>query len=427
MSARTQVESWYHTPEFDAQFRRRRSKDRLKFARRGDETVADPAEVSTEARKLVEAYRRYFSGETESNRGARRGDPAMQLPECNDLVALADTFGASSERLSQAQAMKRLGLRSKAKRVLLCEKLGHRLDCAVSPDHRFYQPYLCGARFCAICGPSWFRQQFSDSLVALEPIVQHLLDEGAKHGREIVIAKIDFTVPNTGTMPTPSQVREFHEAIRLFWRAAERLFGISRQEYGQLGCDEFGGSKTRQHPLGNTNLHRHSVYVGQRLPQKNRELSAIWSIVWLAKEQRKEMFRFVRKNGVAAAWNQLEPSQRRFVSIKRAKSFRAALAHSLKYPAKFLGNSTPERLAELEAAFHRTRRFSTGGAFYNVKVVREPGEDSTIGQCPICGGPLSEIVEPWVSAFVLQSEGRRNIGEARHQTGRAKILSGASP
>ena len=208
----------------------------------------------------------------------------------------------------------------------------------------------------------------------------------------MVIAKLDFTVPKTDGMPSTEFVRKFHADLRRFWRAAEREFGFSRKEYGVAGCDEFG--------RGNTNLHRHCVYVGPKLAQANKELSALWSKI---------------------------RGERSFVSIKRARSFSAGLAHALKYPAKFLSNSTPERLAELEATFHRTRRFSAGGAFYNVKPTREPGQDSPIGECPLCGARLCEIVEMWVPRSVLESEGRRDAGQVRREVGRKKVLSGDGP
>ena len=88
-----------------------------------------------------------------------------------------------------------------------------------------------------------------------------------------------------------------------------------------------------------------------------------------------------------------------------------------------MGSSTPERLAELEATFHRTRRFSAGGAFYNVKVVREPGQDSPIGERPTCGCRLVEVLEPWVPRFVLEAEGRRDLSTARREAGRAKVFA----
>jgi hypothetical protein len=129
---------------------------------------------------------------------------------------------------------------------------------------------------------------------------------------------------------------------------------------------------------------------------------------------------------LSALWSEIR-GERSFVSIKRARSFAAALAHALKYPAKFLSASTPERLAELEATFHGTRRFSAGGAFYNVESLREPGEESPVGECPLCGARLCEIVEPWVPRFVLEGEGRRRVEDVRREVSRTKIFSGAGP
>lgn len=124
------------------------------------------------------------------------------------------------------------------------------------------------------------------------------------------------------------------------------------------------------------------------------------------RSRRREMLRFICRNGLRNASSALEPGERRFVSIKRARSFRAALAHVMECPAKFLSVSTPEHLVELEAAFHKTRRFSRGGAFYRLKPMREPGEDSPVVSCPICGAQLCEVFEPWVPIFALESEQR---------------------
>jgi hypothetical protein len=139
------------------------------------------------------------------------------------------------------------------------------------------------------------------------------------------------------------------------------------------------------------------------------------------------MLRFVRACGLEYAWAFLKSEERRFVSIKRARSFRAALAHALKYPAKFLSSSTPERLASLEETFHHTRRFSTGGVFYNLKFEREPGEDSRNGSCPICGSRLYEIVEPWSSIFSLEAEGRLNLAVVFRAAAQARVFSGSGP
>jgi hypothetical protein len=394
VSAYAKPESWWHSPEFDAECRRRRAQQRVFFRRKAREQVADPEEISSQRRAETEARDRYFSREVK----ARRGDPRNALPRGNDLQAFADTFGVEPARLAQAEAMQGLGLVYKAKRLVFCGRVGRRLDCTGCPK-RFFQPYMCRTRYCPICGPAWFRREFSDLLVALGPVVEHLLDEGRKRGREIVVAKIDFTVPNAGAMPKREFIRKFHSDLGRFWDRAEHRFGFSKSGYGVAGNDEFGGKKTEEHPLGNTNLHRHSVYVGPQLPQSKarKELSVLWSEI---------------------------RGERSFVSIKRARSFAAALAHALKYPAKFLNASTPERLAQLEAVFHKTRRFSTGGAFYGIKVMQEPGEDSPVGTCPLCGAPLVKILEPWVPRFDLEAEGRVDVEEARRASNRAAAFSG---
>jgi hypothetical protein len=104
-------------------------------------------------------------------------------------------------------------------------------------------------------------------------------------------------------------------------------------------------------------------------------------------------------------------------------SFAGALAHALMYPAKYLDSSTPQRLAELEATFHGTRRFSRGGVFYNIT----PSSESGTGDCPICHAPLCEIVEPWMSRFALEAEGRRSIHDVRREVGRERVFSGLGP
>jgi hypothetical protein len=381
-------ESWFHSPEFDSECRRRRAQQRAWFNQKAQETIADPEDFQP---SLVAARNRYLDP-ARDKKPRRRGDPCQELPACNDLRSLADTFVADPQRFAQAEEMQRLNLHGKAKRLLLCGRIGRRVNCTDSDHHKFFQGYLCRNRYCETCGPVWFRKTFSERLTALESVVGHLLHDGEQRGRRIVIAKLDFTVPNTGQMPTPEFVRKFHADLHRFWRAAERRFGISRKEYGWVGCDEFGGD--------NTNLHKHCVYVGPWLPQKRKELSALWSEI---------------------------RGERSFVSIKPAKTFSAALAHALKYPAKFLDASTPERLAQLEAVFHRTRRFSSGGAFYNVTPVREPGDDSPVGECPLCGARLVEVMEPWSAVFALEGEGRRSVEQVRREIGRARILSGAGP
>jgi hypothetical protein len=210
--------------------------------------------------------------------------------------------------------------------------------------------------------------------------------------------------------------------MRDFWRLLERTLRVKRDEYGIARCDELGGT--------NTNLHAHGGYVGPRLPQKRKELSALWSIVWIPDRiRRKELMRYAREHGLSKLWKQLEHHEWRFVSIKPAKSFAGALAHALKYPAKFLDKSTPERLASLEKTFHRTRRVSTGGAFYRVTAVREPGDDTQLEHqfCPFCKVRLVVVHEQWQPMSTLEKEGRISLKAAEREAGLHNALGDESP
>jgi hypothetical protein len=202
---------------------------------------------------------------------------------------------------------------------------------------------------------------------------------------------LDITTRNIGEMPTAEEVRQFNKDIRRFFRAIEREFGISRREYGVLWCCEFGS--------GNTNLHAHGVYAGPVLPQ--RELSRLWSEI--------------RADGSF------------IVSIKRARSFEAALGHALKYPAKFF-NAAPARLVELEVAFDRVRRVHALAAFYNPKIEREPGEEgpAEAGHCPICGDLLLDA-PGYHFISDLQREGRRDADAVRVGVARAKTFAESPP
>ncbi len=361
-------------------------------------------------------FDRYLSRPTPEKKKKGR-DPREALPKGDDIASLADTFGASERQKQQALAYdERPGLHRKAKRIALCGNLGKRQNCMAEDSHRFYRPCRCGCRYCPECGPAWFRKKFSDLLFALPPLIERLVSAGEKRGRRVVIARLDFTVRNTGTMPTPEQVRKFHRNIHRFWRAVERRFGIGRGEYGWAGCDEFGGS--------NTNLHRHCVYIGPLLPQHGRDVKKLGY-----KNRRKKSGRAASgfsKHLLSDMWSEV-CGEEAHVSIKLSKDFPSALAHALKYPAKFLSQSNPERLADLEAAFHKTRRFSTGGAFYRLKALREPGEECALGSCPICGARLAEVVEGWVPRAVLLSEGRSDVADVRRDVSRQKIFSGQGP
>jgi hypothetical protein len=362
-------------------------------------------------------------------RGRRGQDPRENLPILPEDTAstLAGRYGATKERLEQALALHSHGLHGKAKRLVLCARLGRRIDHQNSSEacgRKFSEPYFCREKYCTFCGPQQFRELFVKLQNALTPVVEKLLCAGTRNDCEMVIAKLDFTTRNDGQMPKPDAVRRFHGDMRRFWRLIERMCGIARSEYGVVRCDELGGD--------NSNLHGHGAYVGPRLPQENKELSALWSIAQLPKEKsqrRRELLRFARKHGLGLLWHQLAPEERRFVSIKRAKNFVGALAHALKYPAKFLEKSSSQRLAALEKTFHKTRRVSTGGAFYRIKELREPGDDREFDHafCPFCKVRLMRMFEPWQPISVLEREGRINLRSAEREAGLRNALGDESP
>jgi hypothetical protein len=416
------AEKW-HSPDFCLAHRARRKRQfKPGFGVLSRETIADPEEVSSFERWRQSRYRDYFG-----SRQSPPQDPRNRLPVLpEDTVdTLALRYGTSEERRLQALALARLGLRGKAKRLALCGRLGHRINHQTNHGacHRkFFELYFCREKYCTFCGPQQFREQFAKLQNALTPTVERLLSKGTQSGhRQGVTAGIDFTIPNKGRMPTSLDVREFHAKMRQFYRLVERVLRIKRSEYGVVRCDEVGGN--------NTNLHAHCAYVGPWLPQKMKELSALWSVVWIAKSQRRrELLRFVRKHGLEGLWLQLAPHEQRFVSIK-LKSFPQALAHALQYPVKFIERSKPERLAQLERTFHKTRRVSTGGVFYRLKELREPGDDTQFECqfCPYCKVRLVTVHEGWQPLSSLESEGRINLRAAEHDASRRNVFACESP
>lgn len=327
-------------------------------------------------------------------RNKKPGDPSRAVPLAFDERGefVEPLRGRVPERQArQARLLLEQGLKGKARRQAWCSLIGRRRDCfSGNEGHRFYTPCLCGNRYCPTCGPKSFRDLFNHHS-RLRSLVESLLTHRLEDHRERVLAKLDITTLNVGEMPSAEQVRKFNKDIRRLFRAIEKRFGISRRDYGVLWCCEFGS--------GNTNLHAHGIYVGPHLPQ--RELSRMWAEI--------------RADGSF------------IVSIKRARSFEAALGHALKYPSKFF-EAAPARLVELEVAFDRVRRVHALAAFYNPKIEREPGEEGGIeaGHCPICGDVLLDTPGYHFIAD-LQREGRRDADAVRLEVGRAKILAESPP
>jgi hypothetical protein len=317
---------------------------------------------------------------------------------------------ADAEQLQQAKSMIDLGLPKKAQRVLACSLLGGEVACR--SGHKFLVKYACGSRYCRMCGPKAAARLFAKYCDPLLRVTAELLRchrpdcQECEHSRhensvphwppvgkgkpKIVIAKLDFTLKNTGKADS-ERVKFLNRCIRRFFRAIEKKFGLSRSQYGVLWCDELGGN--------NTNVHAHAVYVGPWLPQEKKQLSKLW-------------FEITNDGSF-------------IVSIKYAKSFPAALMHALKYSAKFVYDSTPERRAQLEKIFHRTRRVHTLAAFYNPKVHLDSQEAFDVRglRCPICNEQVSEP-NGWRPIAELEGKGLQDIRELHRQKRRDLVLNG---
>jgi hypothetical protein len=230
--------------------------------------------------------------------------------------------------------------------------------------------------------PSVYESLFYEAMERLGSVAERLVPACSVVGHLPlrVIGKLDFTIRNTGKMPSEETVRWFNQAIRRFFIRLARRNGWAKRVWGAAWCAEFGP--------GNTNLHAHAVFCGPWIEQRRREASALWSEV---------------------------VGEYAIVSVKGAKSFSHAMRDAIKYPAaswKYF-SASPERLASLEKAFYTVRRFHVVGAFYNpprdVKV--PPTVIIAYDKCPTCGSQLVEVPAPrWFSLDETLRMGSQDLG-----------------
>ena len=301
--------------------------------------------------------------------GALHALPKIALTVEGKLERLGDGHGENQE---QARALYELGRESKAQRLACCARFARRIECA--GGHSFRQTFRCGLRFCRACAPRVFQELFA-KYVGIEKLV-----EKRPHW---VLARLDFTVRNTGKMPTADAIRAMNCAVR---KTLKRLLE-GQKGWGYLWCDEFG--------FENTNLHCHGIYYGPYLPHSR----------------------------VLEAWERETKDSLR-ASIQSARGdFRRALYHLLKYVSKPPGTD-PKHLAHLEAAFSSVRRVHTLGLFYNPELP-EDGDPIEL-KCPYCNGHLF-VVGMYCSVGDLESSGLRDIETVRRELGRQRAFSGAGP
>lgn len=276
--------------------------------------------------------------------------PAVDEPQVDTL---------DDERTQVADELRARGLGKKAIRFENCWRKAHPQSCERKPfEHRYFERFRCGLRFCRTCAP-FERKRLKAKYL---PVVLKVIEEHAGTLSEFVLARVTFTVRSTSEVPSPKQVRLMNECVK---RTLRRVLG--KRKYGFLFRDEFGfelRGHTAERVAGGLNFHLHGLYLGPFLP---------WELVrdtWMQE----------------TAHTFGEPSRGFYISMTpgwRAdpeQAARHALNHMLKYLSKPPAVS-PERIADLERAVHGVREVHALGLFYGVKI---PKEKHSGHLCPAC-------------------------------------------
>lgn len=337
---------------------------------------------------------------------------ARELIEA-ERADLAPQWERLGERGRTAMVMHQYGMRGKAKRFAICGRVGFAADCQEIDAHRFYQRFRCGSRYCAQCGPATMAALINRHQPA---IVAFLEREPVRRGW--TLAQITLTVRADGGAVQPDDVRQFNSRVKKCFRLIQEreLYQTSTDRSARPGfiwCDEFGfegkGRRAIRAAAGR-NIHCHGIYYGPLLD---------WARV-------RDLWREL--TGATGCYvQQVRGWKKRQMGDCRWKSEVAkALYYALKYTGKPLA-ATPERIAELEWAFHRVRRFHAVGAFYKLPPAEASGAPAPRGpECPCCGGAL--IVSR--QRLPLDSPGmqeRRDLEEARREAGRVRAMGAAPP
>jgi hypothetical protein len=296
-------------------------------------------------------------------RQASKGERTEEQAEWSRLGPSAE--GSFVAWWTRKEERRRTSLLRKANRLANCGVTGRRLDCSAHPEeHRFYGSFTCGVRYCRSCGTRIFSELFGKYMGLWSSVKDLVVRPGFRSAT--IIATLDFTAVNLGRMPTPEEIRDFNQDVRICVRLALQQLDVDSSEYGFLWCDEFGGKKSETESY-NTNLHAHGVYVGPFIPH------ALLLETWIKLREKKDGAR-----GVYIKQQKLDhpPAD---ICERECRRFARALGHALKYTGKHVARSDGKRLAELEAAFHGVRRVHTMGLFYHADL-------SCSCQCEFCGG-----------------------------------------
>ena len=223
-----------------------------------------------------------------------------------ELIRVGESVWQDRPMVAKAVEMWDAGMSAGAVRQVQCSRIAWVKQCKAH-GHLWHRVFRCGLRFCPLCMSSVYESLFHEAIERFGLVAERLVPEWPVVGHRPlrVIAKIDFTIRNTGEMPSAEKVRWFNRKIRRFFVRLARRNGWRRDGWGAAWCAEFGP--------GNTNLHAHAVFCGPWIEQKGRQASALWSEV---------------------------VGQYAIVSVKAAKSFSHALRHAIKYAP------SPERFSQ---------------------------------------------------------------------------------
>ena len=252
------------------------------------------------------------------------------------------------------------GLGKKAGRYLMCSRKAFVLRCTGEESHEFFSPSYCDLRFCRICS----KRQFARLYAKHSPVL-HFIRRNPRAGFRL--RQITLTSKNKGVLA--------HTDIKTFNAQVKEALSVLMD-----GVDGWGAMTVLEIGFNNWNLHAHILAWCPYIEQKR--LAQVWKDV----------------SGHEVVW----------ISEERASGKRALL-YMLKYVSK-PPSDKPEMIAQLEIAFHKTRRVHCYGLFVKFSGEDPDAEHSKWTQCPKCGADLKRVKgEHYV--YKLKREGLRFIGD----------------
>jgi hypothetical protein len=263
-------------------------------------------------------------------------------------------------RSDVAELLTENGLGKKANRYLMCSRTAFVLRCVGKEEHEFFSPSYCDLRFCKICS----KRQFA-RLYAKHSHVLQFLRRNPRRGFRL--RQITLTSKNKGVL-THADIKTFNAHVK----KTLMLLMDGATGWGAMAVLEIG--------FNNWNLHAHIL-------------------VWCP---------YIEQARLARVWKEVSGHEVVWISLERV-SGKKALLYMLKYVSK-PPSDKPEMIAQLEVAFHETRRVHCYGLFYKFSGKDSDAKDSKWLECPKCGADL-ERVKGERHVYELRRAGIQFIGD----------------